>query len=184
MVNNYLYAAFVPDDDFTPPSRDLAEYSRQLEQIAFGIGERWTNEWEPSLIPMLEKARTTDFDALRDAELAAAFEEQIKNNVYMWEIHGWINLTLVPATALTDFYNAEIQPADRNEAWQLLQGYKTKSVEASAGLWRLSRSVMQSPTLKKQFEELDSREIPRALEDSEEGRTFLARFREYLDEFG
>ena len=44
-------------------------------------------------------------DALRDAELAAAFEEQIKNNVYMWEIHGWINLTLVPATALTDFYN-------------------------------------------------------------------------------
>src|SRR5205814_1462921 len=38
--------------------------------------------------------------------------------------------------------------------------------------------------LKKQFEELDSREIPRALEDSEEGRTFLARFREYLDEFG
>ena len=118
MVNNYLYAAFVPDDDFTPPSRDLAEYSRQLEQIAFGIGERWTNEWEPSLIPMLEKARTTDFDALRDAELAAAFEEQLKNDVYMWEIHGWINLTLVPATALTDFYNAEIQPADRNEAWQ------------------------------------------------------------------
>ena len=30
-----------------------------------------------------------------------------------------------------DFYNAEIQPEDPNEGWQLLQGYRTKSVDAS-----------------------------------------------------
>ena len=73
MVNNYFYAAFVPDDSFTPPTRDLAEYGQQLEKIAFGIGERWTNEWEPSLIPILQQARTTDFDALSDADLLTAF---------------------------------------------------------------------------------------------------------------
>ena len=184
MVNNYLYAAFTPDASFTPPTSDLAEYTAELERISFKIGQRWTNEWEPSLIPLLQKARTADYDSMNDTELLAALEEQLKNQIYMWEIHGWINLTLVPATALTDFYNAEIQPADKNEAWQLLQGYKTKSVEAGTGLWRLSRSVMQSPTLKKQFEELDSRELPGALEQSDEGRAFLRRFREYLDEFG
>jgi pyruvate,water dikinase len=184
MVNNYLYAAFTPDDDFTPPTRDLAAYTEQLEQIAFGIGERWTNEWEPSLIPILEKARTTDFDALRDPELIAAFDEQLKNIVYMWGIHGWINLTLVPATALTDFYNAEIQPADRNEAWQLLQGYKTKSVEASSGLWQLSRIVKDSTILSKVFSDMDPGRIVRTLEDSDEGRAFLVRLRAYLDQFG
>ena len=184
MVNNYLYASFVPDASFTPPTSDLAEYTAELERIAFKIGERWTNEWEPSLVPLLQKARTADYDSMNDTELLAAFEEQLKNQIYMWEIHGWINLTLVPATALTDFYNAEIQPADKNEAWQLLQGYKTKSVEAGSGLWRLSRTVMQSPTLKKMFEDLDSHELPRALEASEEGRAFMTRFRAYLDEFG
>jgi phosphohistidine swiveling domain-containing protein len=184
MVNNYFYAAFAPDDNFTPPTRDLAEYSQQLEHIAFGIGERWTHQWEPSLIPILQKARTTDFDALSDAELGAAFDEQLKNIVYMWEIHGWINLSLVPATALNDFYNEHIQPADPNEAWQLLQGYKTKSVEASTGLWRLSRIGKDSATLSKLFAELEPGLIMQALEDSDEGRAFLGRLRAYLDEFG
>ena len=184
MVNNYLYASFVPDDAFTPPTRDLTEYSQQLERIAFGIGERWTNEWEPSLIPILEKARTTNFEALGDAELAAAFDEQLENIVHMWEIHGWINLTLVPATALSDFYNAEIQPTDRNEAWQLLQGYKTKSVEASSGLWQLSRIVNDSALLSKVFAEMDPDRIVGVLEGSDEGRAFLVRLRAYLDQFG
>jgi phosphohistidine swiveling domain-containing protein len=184
LVNNYMYGAFTPDTDFTPPTRDLAEYGQQLEHIAFGIGERWTNEWEPSLIPMLEKTRTTDFDALSDAQLTAAFDEQLKNMVYMWEIHGWINLTLVPATALIDFYNAEIQPADRNEAWQLLQGYKTKSVEASSGLWQLSRIVKASTLLSKLFVDMDPSRIVGALQESDEGRAFLVRLRAYLDQFG
>jgi phosphohistidine swiveling domain-containing protein len=184
MVNNYMYGSFTPDDAFTPPTSDLAEYSRQLEHIAFGIGERWTNEWEPSLIPILEKTRTTDFDALSDAELTAAFDEQLKHMVYMWEIHGWINLTLVPATALTDLYNAEIQPVDRNEGWQLLQGYKTKSVEASSGLWQLSRIVKASMLLSNLFADMDPSRIIGALEDTDEGRTFLVRLRAYLHEFG
>ncbi|MBV9329144.1 MAG: hypothetical protein JO352_36030 [Chloroflexi bacterium] len=183
MVNNYLYAAFTPDADFTPPTTDLNEYSQSLEKIAFRTGDRWINEWEPSLIPILQKLRTTDFDAMSDAELRAAFEEQMKNHVYMWEIHGWINLSLLPATALTEFYNAEIQPADRNEAWQLLQGYKTKSIDAGSGLWRLSRTVKASPALSKIFE-LDPAEIPAALETSAEGKALLDQLHTYLDEFG
>ena len=184
MVNNYLYAAFSPDADYTPPAHDLAEYTRQLEGFAFKIGERWTNEWEPALIPILQKARTADYDAMTDAEIQAALEESLKNQVYMWTIHGWINLSLVPATALTDFYNAEIQPADPNVAWQLLQGYRTKSVEASTGLWRLSRMVKQSPTLSRVFEELDPNMIVSTLEGSQEGKAFLAELRAYLDDFG
>ena len=63
----------------------------------------------------------------------AELDAQFKNVIYYWTIHGWINLSLVPATALMEFYNAEMQPDDQNEAWQLIQGYPTKSVEASKG---------------------------------------------------
>jgi hypothetical protein len=108
MGNNYLYAPFSPDESYTPPTEDLDPYSKNLEAFAFKIGERWTNEWEPELIPMLQKARTTNYAAMPDGELHKAFEEYLQHLVNMWTIHGWINLTLVPATALTDFYNAEI----------------------------------------------------------------------------
>lgn len=184
MVNNYLYAAFSPDESFTPPTRDVDEYSRKLEEEAFKIGERWTYEWEPSLIPMLQKARTANYAAMSDAELQAALEEALANQITMWTIHGWINLSLVPATALTDFYREEIQPADPNEGWQLLQGYPTKSVEAGTGLWELSRRVRSSPSLTKLFEETDPRAILQGLEQSEEGKTFLSDLRAYLNEYG
>ncbi len=184
MVNNYLYASFVPDESYTPPTRDLDEYSRQLDGFAFKIGERWASEWEPALIPMLQKARTTNYDAMSDQELQVALEDYLRDLVYMWTIHGWLNLSLVPATALTDFYNQEIQPADRNEAWQLLQGYPTKSVEASAGLWQLSRTVRNTPRLSKLFEELDPRTILGALEQSDEGEALLVGLRAYLNEYG
>jgi hypothetical protein len=184
MVNNYFYGSFTPDESYTPPTRDLDEYSRQLERFAFKIGERWATEWEPALIPMLRKARSTNYDAMSDQELQAAFEEYLRNLVYMWTIHGWLNLSLVPATALTDFYNEEIQPADSNEAWQLLQGYPTKSVEAGAGLWQLSRTVRNSPTLSELFEALDPRTMFEALQESEEGKAFLVNLRAYLNEYG
>jgi pyruvate,water dikinase len=184
MVNNYFYSAFAPDEAYTPPTRDPDEYSRRLEALAFGIGERWTNEWEPSLAAILQKARAADFDAMSDTELLTAFAEQLDNNVSMWEMHGWINLSLIPATALTDFYNQQIQPADSNEGWQLLQGYRTKSVDAGSGLWQLSRMVKASPALTSLFDALDPRTIVAALEQSDEGRAFLEQLRAYLDDFG
>jgi pyruvate,water dikinase len=184
MVNYYFYSSFPPDESYTPPTRDMDEYSRRLEAFAFKIGERWTTEWEPALIPMLKKARNANYAAMSDQELQAAVEAYLQNLVYMWTIHGWINLSLVPATALTDFYNQEIQPTDRNEAWLLLQGYPTKSVEASAGLWQLSRTVRSSPALSKLFEDFEPRTLLDALEQSHEGRGFVADLRAYLNEYG
>jgi rifampicin phosphotransferase len=183
MINNYFYAAFAPDENFTPRSASIVEYVKELERLAFGIGERWVNEWEPSLRPILEKARTTDYSAMSDEQLSAALEEQLDDLVYYWTIHGWINLSLVPATALTDFYNQEVQPDDPNEAWQLMQGHRTKSVEAGKGLWRLSRIVQASPALTRLFE-LEPEAIMLELERSDEGKSFLRELRAYLEEFG
>jgi phosphohistidine swiveling domain-containing protein len=121
---------------------------------------------------------------MNDQQVREALEQWHQHLVYFWTIHGWINLSLVPATALTDFYNAEIQPADPNEGWQLIQGYRTKSVEASEGLWRLSREVKASPALTRIFTELEPEQMLVELEGSDEGRKFLTRFRAYLDEFG
>jgi rifampicin phosphotransferase len=184
MFSNYLYASFVPDPAFTPKTTDIDEYSRDLAQIAAGIGERWVHEWEPSLLPILERARTADYSSMNDQQLQEALEEQLRNQVYFWTIHGWINLSLVPATALMEFYKEEIKPQDPNEGWQLTQGYRTKSVDASNGLWRLSRIVKASPALRRIFEEVEPGAMLAALEGSPEGKAFLKELLSYLDEFG
>jgi hypothetical protein len=105
MINNYFYSSFAPDyTGITETQEQLqARYDRMLSTDAMRIGERWVNEWEPSLIPILEKARNTDYSTLGDDELLQALEEQLANLVYYWTIHGWINLVLVPSNALTEF---------------------------------------------------------------------------------
>jgi phosphohistidine swiveling domain-containing protein len=185
MVNYYFYATFAPEDGQTHKTEaEAARYVEMLDRLAARTGDRWVNEWEPALQPILRKARTDDYAAMTDAELARGLETQLENLVYCWNIHGWINLSLVPATALVEFYNAEVQPEDKNEAWQLMQGYETKSVETSKGLWRLSRMVKDSQTLNSIFQAGNPGDILPALERISEGRVFLAELRTFLDDYG
>ena len=186
MINNYFYSSFAPDyTGITEPAKELeARYEHMLTTDAMRIGERWVNEWEPSLIPILDKARNTDYSVLSDDDLTKALDEQLANLVYFWTIHGWINLVLVPSNALTDFYNGEFKPDDVTEAYELMQGYRTKSVEAAKGLWRLSRIVKASPALRDVFQSSEPKVIETALEFSNEGQAFLSELRPFLDEFG
>jgi pyruvate,water dikinase len=185
MVNYYFYATFAPEEGYTHKSdADAARYVELLDQLAARTGDRWVNEWEPALQPILQKARSDDYRSKSDEQLAQELETQLANLVFYWTIHGWINLSLVPATALVDFYNAELQPQDKSEAWQLMQGYETKSVETSKGLWRLSRIVKSSSMLNTVFQGGDPGDILTALEHFAEGRAFLAELHSFLDEFG
>ena len=184
-VNYYFYATFAPEEGYAHKSQaDVAHYVAELDRLAADIGGRWVNEWEPSLQPILRKARTANYRSMSDEQLAKELEEQLANLVYYWTIHGWINLSLVPATALTEFYNAEVQPEDRNEAWQLMQGYETKSVETSKGLWRLSRLVKSSRMLASVFEGGNPKSILSALENFSDGRAFLTELRSFLEDYG
>ena len=185
VVNYYFYATFAPEEGYTHKAdADVARYVQELERLAARTGERWVNEWEPALQPILRKARTDNYRAMTDEQLVQELETQLQNLVYYWTIHGWINLSLVPATALVEFYNAEVQPEDQNEAWQLMQGYETKSVETSKGLWRLSRTVKASAMLSSIFEAGNPHEIVLALRKINEGRAFLAELRRFLDDYG
>ncbi len=185
MVNNYLFTSFAPDGTYEGRSaEDAALYVKELDKLAAGVGKRWVEEWEPAVVAILQKDHATDYSKLDDAALLEALQAQIENLTYVWMIHGWINLVLVPATALTEFYNAEFHPEDPNEAFQLMQGYRTKSVDTAKGLWRLSRIVKQAPALQQIFETLEPAAMLPALESSAEGRAFLAELRSFLDEYG
>ncbi len=162
----------------------IARYQETLGRMVPQIGDLWEKEWLPSILPGLEKARKLDYGALSDAQLLSTFDDLFQDFVYRYVVHGRINFVTVAASWFADFYNETFKPDAATEPYEVLQGFPTRSVDAGRGLWRLSRVVRNSAVLKQAFEQVDTKELARHLEGSDEGRRFLSELRSYLDEFG
>ena len=138
----------------------------------------------PCILPGLAKGRTADYTTLSTEELLHTLDEMLQDFRERWTIHGYVNFVVIAASWFVDFYNATFEPEDPLEAYLLLQGFPTRSLDAGRGLWRLSRIIKNSPALKRLFEEQEPTQLVSQLERSDEGRNFLREFRAYLDEFG
>ena len=103
-----------------------------------------------------DKERPGDYEwvvAQMPAEYFARYHEMTRWMEQMWYVHGHINFALISGAALSDFYDEVMQPKDPTEAYQILQGYHTRPVDAAHGLWSLSRKVKASPELTRIFDE-------------------------------
>ncbi|HLF77628.1 MAG TPA: PEP-utilizing enzyme [Dehalococcoidia bacterium] len=185
-VNYYAYFAFYPLDDLGGESiaERGARYEQALDKLVPQVGSLWEEEWLPSLLPDVIRARDLNYASLSDAALVAELDHQIPQHVFRWSIHGKINFILIAASRFSDFYKELVHPEDETEGYEALQGFVTRSLDAGRGLWRLSRIVRNSPSLRKQFDELEAKTLLGALEKSDEGKAFLAELKTYLDEFG
>src|SRR5215510_3779084 len=184
-INYYGFLALRPLDLGTETVEDRsARYQQILGEVLPRMGDLWQQEWLPSILPGLEKGRTTDYTALSNAELLHTLDEMLREFRERWTIHGYVNFVVISASWFADFYNETFEPEDPLEAYLLLQGFPTRSLDAGRGLWRLSRSITKSPALKRLFEEQEPAQLVAHLERSDEGRSFIREFRAYLDEFG
>ena len=161
-----------------------ARYRKILGEALPRMGELWEREWLPSILPGLEKGRTADYTVLSNEELLNTVDEMLREFRARWTIHGYVNFSTIGASWFADFYNETFEPEDPTEPYLLLQGFPTRSLDTGRGLWRLSRIITNSPSLRRVFEEQEPSQLITQLERSEEGRRFLGEFRAYLDEFG
>jgi pyruvate,water dikinase len=183
-VHHYMYAAFHPVPDEAVLADRLTRYYEKLAEKVPSVGRTWDEEWKPAVRAKNEELKTADYSGLSDAELVAKLDEFTDHMRYQWYIHGHINFVLLSSSAFCDLYDKVIQPADPTEAYQTLQGFHTRSVDASQGLWNLSRIAKASPALNELFRTKSPADIVVALDQSDEGRDFRRRLDEYLHEFG
>lgn len=184
-INYYMYSSTRPCDLHGESFDDRRRrYGATLDQIAPNIGPLWERDWLPSILPGLDKARALDFAAMTDERLLDALDELRRDHVERSIVHGKLNFVLVPASRFADFYIETFHPDDPIEPYSLLQGFPTRSVDAGRGLWRLSRSIKDDPALSGLFRQFDADALWARLPQSDAGRTFLAGFDVYLDEFG
>ncbi|WP_284163428.1 PEP-utilizing enzyme [Frigidibacter sp. SD6-1] len=183
-ANYYSYVGFNPHPDPAVIEDRMSRYMGFIERTVPTIGKRWTDEWLPMVRERNEAERDRDYSAMSDEEIFARYFEMIRWMEQMWYIHGHINFALVSGSALSDFYDEVMRPEDPTEAYQILQGYHTRPVDAAHGLWKLSRAVKSDPLLSKAFDENHPRDLKAVLEGSERGRDFLVQLDEYLYDFG
>jgi phosphohistidine swiveling domain-containing protein len=91
---------------------------------------------------------------------------------------------LLSSSAFCDLYDEVMKPEEPTEAYETLQGFHTRSVDANRGLWDLSRTAKASPQLREMFATMAPKELLAALDASEEGRGFRQRLDEFLFEYG
>lgn len=183
-VNHYFYVAFHPIPDEAEIADRMTRYHGKIASMVPGVGKTWDEQWKPDVIATNVPLKTADWSQLTDAELVAKLDELTDEMRHQWWIHGHINFVLLSSSAFCDMYDAIMRPDDPTESYQTLHGFPTTSVDASRGLWALSRTVLASPTLKQLFETTPSRELPAKLDASDEGRAFRQRLDELLFEYG
>ncbi len=184
MVNFYYYARFYAHEDENVVKDRLTRYETTLWEKVPTVGPRWENEWKPGLIELVEKNKRADWMVLSDDELLTQLQWFIDHMEFQWYVHGHINFALLAASSFCDFYDGVMQPIDTTESYQCLQGYRTRSVDATQALWELSRAVRADDALRALFGSTSSAELPQALARSESGRAFLEKFDAFLFEFG
>ena len=183
-INYYYFAQFCPHRDPAVIADRMSRYETTLAEKFPLVGPRWENEWKPPLIELVEKNKRADWTKLSDAELAPQFDWFHQHMAHQWYVHGHINFALLAAAAFCDMYDEIVSPTDVTESYQCLQGYHTRSVDASKALWNLSRMIRNDATLNAAFRNTPPKELMVVLGQSESGKSFLAAFDTYLFEFG
>jgi rifampicin phosphotransferase len=183
-INHYLYFAFHPVPDEAEVARRMVHYHEKLAEKVPAVGRTWEEVWKPEVIASNVPLKTADWSGLSDAELVAKLDELTDRMRHQWWIHGHINFVLLSSSAFGDLYDRVMQPEEPTEAYRMLQGFPTTSVDAAKGLWALSRLALTNPVLRELFETKQGAALLDALDETDEGREFRRRLDEFLFEYG
>jgi len=183
-VNHYFYVAFHPIPDEAEIADRMTRYHQKLDSMVPGVGKTWDEEWKPEVIAANVPLKTADWSGLSDADLVAKLDELTDQMRHQWWIHGHINFVLLSSSAFCDLYDAIMRPDDPTESYQTLHGFPTTSVDASRGLWALSRTVLASPALTEVFQTTAPRQLAAKLDQTDEGRAFRQQLNDFLFEYG
>ena len=183
-INHYFYVAFHPIPDEAEIADRMTRYHQKLDSMVPGVGKTWDEEWKPEVIAANVPLKTADWSGLSDADLVAKLDELTDQMRHQWWIHGHINFVLLSSSAFCDLYDAIMRPDDPTESYQTLHGFPTTSVDASRGLWALSRTVLASPALTEVFQTTAPRQLAAKLDQTDEGRAFRQQLNDFLFEYG
>jgi len=123
--------------------------------------------------------------AQQSQELRAHLAEALKRVERMGALHM---LAVLPGffamSQFEELYAELFEGASTLDALQLLQGFDNKTIEADRALWQLSRTALASPEVKEVLTNCSARDVLTAIENTVQGRRFLATLQTWLHQYG
>ncbi len=180
-VNEYVFKARIVVLNGYPYTHGFAIPMPPAEVFQRGVLQVWENEYAPRIADFCLRTRSADYGSMTAVELADSLGEIIK------QAGEAMNLTMIVAVAfgmptnqLADFCEAELGSDGQQLAATVLQGFDNVSAGAGGELGELATVAAGLPEVAAALRE----GIYDGLDALPGGPEFLARLREYLDEYG
>lgn len=181
-INTYLYVAVQSADAQcadTPPSE------AKLRDAIGNLQDLWERRWLPEL--QEHRAYWEAFD-LRGATMPALLAHLHETEGRLrraWEIHFLLFCPMLVAIGeFTDGYQDLFDAAGPFDAYALLGGFESKTVDSGRLLWELSRTALASPVVRQVCTDNAASDVVAVLSACPEGQAFLADLDAYLALYG
>lgn len=161
---------------------------QQLEAVN-PIIERFDAYWYDELLPEIKQHiayfESCDLRGLSLDQLRAHFAESLKRVERMAALHMFAVLPgFFALSQFEELYCELFEGATTLDALRLTQGFDNKTLEGDRALWQLSRAALTVPEVRAVLAGCAAADVIPALENSDEGRRFLADLRAYLNQYG
>jgi pyruvate,water dikinase len=184
--NTFAYQTFEPISHDPAELEALGKKAQELLGAAIGTQvARWEGERLPEIKELLTRWRAFDLASASDVELLAHFQDTLTWLERAWHIHFFtVFPVLISMSLFDDFYSEVLGGDDTYAVFRLLQGQDNMSLAADRALYALSRDALSSSEVMRVLGSAAPNEVVEQLGTFEDGRTFLAKFDAYLDEYG
>jgi len=183
--NYYHFDRMVMKQPATEEEARLAGEAAEaaLQREVGRMTERWHGEHLPSVTSHLNRLRALDVAGASTRELVTMLDEVDKIHENLWIIHFRVVLPMHLALQLFDEFYADVFGGAESDGHALMVGTLTKGIKAAIGLSDLAARARELG-LEALFRDTPADALIPALEHSGQGRRFLARLNDYLEEYG
>lgn len=183
-VNEYVFSAVVPRQP--KEAEELGAYYNMVMPVyAENFLNWWKNRYLPEIHRNFEFLDTYPMDTVSLPELMILLEDTLDIQERHFRIH-WI-LNLAQFQSSLDFGAAFAEIVDVNDPeliGRILVSDEDRNWDSIRELWNLKEEVKASPTLRAAFQPETAAGVLKALDSSDEGKTFLKKIDTYKMEYG
>jgi pyruvate,water dikinase len=185
VVHGHLYQAMVPTVGSPEDMAALADLAEHEMSLATGrLRARWEQQWLPEIVEHLVAMESADLRAVPTPALMDVLDGHRERMLRLWELHFEIVFPAYVAVSEFDDLHRDLFGGEGLDAYRLLHGFQSRTLEVGRDLWRLSRVVLGSADVAEVFAREAAADIPARLEQSPAGRVFLAELTRHLARYG
>ncbi|MFQ6011466.1 MAG: PEP-utilizing enzyme [Nitrososphaerales archaeon] len=185
IINTFSYSSRVPTTRSAAEMQAQTKRSEEKMELAISeLKDTWDKEFFPEIQGHIEAWESFAVHSASLPDLILELERTLARARRLGEIHFRITGPMNEARSRFEDFYEDLFGKQSGEVYRLLQGFDNKSLETNRELWNLSRHALASQEVHKIMKERALDRVIEELEAIPQGRDFLVKLRDFLEEYG